>query len=112
MKIKPQQRSPGTFSRAAAQVGSVARLALRRLRGRAWAILQTSVAAELAWFITHDVLGHSQPFFAPIAAVVCLSASAVLRPSPRPLPVTTATLPATPFIRILRFVSAAIPIDH
>jgi uncharacterized membrane protein YgaE (UPF0421/DUF939 family) len=35
--------------------------------------------AGLAWFITHDLLGHSQPFFAPIAAAVCLSTSTVLR---------------------------------
>lgn len=57
----------------------MAGLGLKPLRGRAWAILQTSVAVELAWFITHDVLGHPQPFFAPIAAIVCLSASTVLR---------------------------------
>ena len=45
------------------QMGS-AGLALRPFRGRSWAIMQTSVAAEVAWFITHDVLGHRQPFFA------------------------------------------------
>jgi len=78
VKIKSQQRWTATSTRAAAEEGS-AGLALRRLRGSAWAIVQTSVAAELAWFITHDMLGHRQPFFAPIAAVVCLSASTVLR---------------------------------
>lgn len=50
-----------------------------RLRAVAPAILLTSVAAGLAWFLAHDVLGHPQPFFAPIAAAVCLSASNVLR---------------------------------
>ena len=67
------------LTRAAAPVGSAAASAVIRLRGAAWAILLTSVAAGLAWFITHDLLGHPQPFFAPIAAAVCLSASNVLR---------------------------------
>ncbi|HSS25027.1 MAG TPA: FUSC family protein, partial [Mycobacterium sp.] len=31
------------------------------------------------WYIAHDVLAHPQPFFAPVAAAVCLSASNVLR---------------------------------
>jgi uncharacterized membrane protein YgaE (UPF0421/DUF939 family) len=29
----------------------------------------------LAWYLTFDVLGHAQPFFAPIAAAISLSAS-------------------------------------
>ena len=40
---------------------------------------QTSVAAGLSWYIAHDLLGHPQPFFAPIAAAVSLSISNVLR---------------------------------
>ena len=75
MTTTPRWRWTATRTRVAAQVGSAA----TRLRGGAWAILQTSVAAGLAWFITHDLLGHPQPFFAPIAAAVCLSASTVLR---------------------------------
>jgi uncharacterized membrane protein YgaE (UPF0421/DUF939 family) len=50
-----------------------------RLRGGIWPVAQTSVAAGLAWYLTHSVLGHAQPFFAPIAAAVSLSASTVLR---------------------------------
>lgn len=42
-------------------------------------LVQTSVAAGLSWYIAHDVLGHPQPFFAPIAAAVSLSISNVLR---------------------------------
>lgn len=42
-------------------------------------MIQTSVAAGIAWYLTHDLLGHTQPFFAPIAAAVSLSASNVLR---------------------------------
>ena len=56
-----------------------ASVAYSRLRAVAPAIALTSVAAGLAWFLAHNVLGHPQPFFAPIAAAVCLSASNVLR---------------------------------
>lgn len=36
---------------------------------------QTAIAAGLSWFVAHNVLGHIQPFFAPIAAVVVLAVS-------------------------------------
>lgn len=49
--------------------------AVQRLRDVLWAITQASVAAGGAWYIAHDVLGHPDPFFAPIAAAVCVSAS-------------------------------------
>jgi uncharacterized membrane protein YgaE (UPF0421/DUF939 family) len=52
---------------------------LKRVRGVWFTLMQTSVAAGLAWYITHDVLAHPQPFFAPIAAAVSLSISNVLR---------------------------------
>src|ERR1700739_2559243 len=53
--------------------------ALKRLRGRLFNLIQTSAASGLAWYLAHDVLGHPQPFFAPIASAVCLSISNVLR---------------------------------
>lgn len=53
--------------------------AVGRLRDAWWPITQASVAAGLAWYLTHGVLAHPLPFFAPIAAAVCLSASNVLR---------------------------------
>ena len=46
-----------------------------RLRHSALPILQCAVAAGLAWFIAHDLVGHERPFFAPIAAVICLGVS-------------------------------------
>ncbi len=55
------------------------RAAEQRVRARAGPLLQTSFAAALAWYLAHDVLGHAQPFFAPIAAAVSLSASHVQR---------------------------------
>jgi uncharacterized membrane protein YgaE (UPF0421/DUF939 family) len=66
-------------SSLATRVAEVGLVAKRRLRNAVSPIAQTSVAAGLAWYITHDVLSHRQPFFAPIAAVVCLSATNVLR---------------------------------
>jgi uncharacterized membrane protein YgaE (UPF0421/DUF939 family) len=63
----------------AARAADFGLAAARRLRSVVGPITQTSVAAGLAWYFTHDVLGHRQPFFAPIAAVVCLSATNVLR---------------------------------
>lgn len=50
-----------------------------RLRRVLWPVVQTSLTAGTAWYIAFTVLGHRQPFFAPIAAAVCLSASNVLR---------------------------------
>ena len=46
------------------------REAFGRLRAGVWPILQTAVAASLAWFLAGTVLGHGQPFFATIAAVI------------------------------------------
>ena len=38
-----------------------------------WSILQAAVAASLAYFVAEVLVGHEQPFFAPIAAIICLS---------------------------------------
>jgi uncharacterized membrane protein YgaE (UPF0421/DUF939 family) len=43
-----------------------------RLRSRAFLIPQTAVTAGLAWFLASEVLRHPNPFFAPIAAIICL----------------------------------------
>lgn len=48
---------------------------LRRLRTKSFAIAQCSIAAGVAWFLARDVFDHPTPFFAPIAAVVCLGTS-------------------------------------
>src|SRR5258705_4305024 len=42
------------------------------LRAGAMPTLQTAVGAGLAWFVAHDLIGHAQPFFAPIAATIAL----------------------------------------
>ena len=46
-----------------------------RWRGKLWVVAQCSIAAGVAWFIASDLLGHHLPFFAPIAAVLCLGTS-------------------------------------
>jgi hypothetical protein len=46
--------------------------AFGRLRVGGLPILQTAVAASVAWYLAVVVLGHEQPFFAAIAAVVSL----------------------------------------
>lgn len=57
----------------------IASTATRRLRSALWPIAQTAIAASLAWYLARDVLGHHNPFFAPIAAAVCLWATNVVR---------------------------------
>jgi uncharacterized membrane protein YgaE (UPF0421/DUF939 family) len=53
--------------------------AVGRLKGMSFTLGQTSFASGLSWYLAHDLLAHPQPFFAPIAAAVCLSISNVLR---------------------------------
>ncbi|MFC4604895.1 FUSC family protein [Rhodococcus kronopolitis] len=43
-----------------------------RLRASAFPVLQCALAAGLAWWLANDLFHHSDPFFAPIAAVVSL----------------------------------------
>ena len=51
-----------------------------RLRVSVWAIAQSAAAASLAFFVARVLLGHERPFFAPIAAVICLSITLGSRP--------------------------------
>jgi uncharacterized membrane protein YgaE (UPF0421/DUF939 family) len=48
---------------------------LDRWRTKRWQIAQCAVAAGVAWWLAEDVLGHTTPFFAPVAAVVSLGTS-------------------------------------
>ncbi len=49
------------------------RLGLTRLRLTWWGAAQSALAGALAWEFAVHVLGHSGPFFAAVAAIVCLS---------------------------------------
>ncbi|MEV4413665.1 FUSC family protein [Catellatospora sp. NPDC049609] len=57
------------------RTGVTLRDRVRRVRASTILAVQAAVAAGLAWYVSHDVLGHIQPFFAPIAAVVTLAIS-------------------------------------
>src|SRR5207253_1781690 len=46
-----------------------------RLRAHGWPLVQTAVAATVAWTIGSKVFGHPSPFFAPVAAVMALGAT-------------------------------------
>jgi uncharacterized membrane protein YgaE (UPF0421/DUF939 family) len=48
---------------------------LRRWQRTALPIVQAALAAGLSWWVATEVVGHPHPFFAPIAAVVCLGVS-------------------------------------
>jgi len=49
------------------------------VRAAAGSIVLAAVAAAVAWFVAHSLLGHQQPFFAPIAAAITLSTTPVNR---------------------------------
>ncbi|MBF6138037.1 FUSC family protein [Nocardia otitidiscaviarum] len=51
------------------------RNATKRVRSSWLPIVQCAVAAGLAWFISHNVIGHTQPFFAPMAAIISTGVS-------------------------------------
>ncbi|WP_308102821.1 FUSC family protein [Lentzea sp. CC55] len=48
---------------------------LTRWRAAALPIVQCALSAGLAWTVATALIGHAHPFFAPIAAVVCLGVS-------------------------------------
>lgn len=60
---------------AAARSRRSSRGALARLRANLWPLVQTAVAAGLAWVVAARLLGDPSPFFAPVAAIVSLAAT-------------------------------------
>src|SRR4051794_41826647 len=48
---------------------------LARVSAKRWQIAQCAIAAGVSWLIAADLLGHTTPFFAPVAAVVSLGTS-------------------------------------
>jgi uncharacterized membrane protein YgaE (UPF0421/DUF939 family) len=63
--------APRAYGRSKASV----RRRLDRWRNRAFFIAQCALAAAIAWAIARYAVGHGQPFFAPVAAMVCLGFS-------------------------------------
>lgn len=66
---------PPAWDQAVRRGRSSARARVARLRAKSWHIGQAALAAGAAWFIAKELLGHPNPFFAPIAAVVSLGTS-------------------------------------
>ena len=52
------------------------RQSLRRLRTQLWPILETTGAAVVAWYLAKLLLPEAETGFAPVAAVICLGATA------------------------------------
>lgn len=50
-----------------------ARRRLARWRSRGFLIAQCGVTAGMAWWLTTEILGHTAPFFAPVAAILVLN---------------------------------------
>ncbi|MGH8868046.1 MAG: FUSC family protein [Actinomycetes bacterium] len=66
--------------RAARRGHASVRTRLGRLRQRSFLIVQVSVAAAVSYWVAADLLDHSRPFFAPIAAIIGLGMSYAQRP--------------------------------
>ncbi len=67
----PRGRLGRVVARSRAGVGE----GQRRVRYGLALAVQAGVAAGLAWFLAHEVIGRPSPFFAPIAAVITLASS-------------------------------------
>lgn len=77
---RPVERLSGERRRelieaAAARGRMSSRGALGRLRENLLPVVQTAGAAALAWLLANSVLGHQNPVFAPVAAIVSLGAT-------------------------------------
>jgi uncharacterized membrane protein YgaE (UPF0421/DUF939 family) len=77
-RLGPQaiERSFGRRDELLEQAAEASRAGLRTRRERIVAgarpILHSAVAASLAWLVATELVGHAQPFFAPISAVITL----------------------------------------
>lgn len=77
--VKPETSAanrPSALRRGVRQLHTAVRASVRqgwrRTTGSAWPIMQAAIAASLAWLVAHNLLGHVNPMFAPIATWVCL----------------------------------------
>ena len=75
----PQRMIVAMASNTQGRVQRVLYRASAQARAAAGSIVLAAVAAAVAWFVAHTLLGHQQPFFAPIAAAITLSTTPVNR---------------------------------
>jgi uncharacterized membrane protein YccC len=77
-RLRPQaiERRLGSRDELLENAAEASRAGLRTRRHRIVAgarpILHSAIAASLAWLLATEVVGHEQPFFAPISAVITL----------------------------------------
>jgi uncharacterized membrane protein YgaE (UPF0421/DUF939 family) len=69
------ERRRDLLEAAAARSRRSSRGAVARLRENMWPVVQTAVAAAVAWEAAAHVLGDPSPFFAPVAAIMSLAAT-------------------------------------
>jgi len=74
--VSPLQRMKLRAFDVSEQAAQLSRRSLQqradRWRSRAFFIVQCAITAALAWFLATHVLRHPMPFFAPVAAIICL----------------------------------------
>lgn len=66
------ERAQPLIEEAAERSRLSARTRAERLRDAARTILQSTIAATVAWLIAKEVVGHPAPFFAPVSAIITL----------------------------------------
>ncbi len=66
------ERAQPLLEEAAERSRLSARARAERLGDTARAILQATLAATIAWLVATELVGHSQPFFAPVSAMITL----------------------------------------
>ena len=66
------ERATPLIEEAATRSRLSARTRAERVQHAARAILQATLAAVIAWLIATELVGHAQPFFAPVSAMITL----------------------------------------
>jgi len=66
------ERGGALLEEAAERSRTSMRTRFERLAGSWRSLLQTAVAATLAYLVATELIGHARPFFAPIAAIITL----------------------------------------
>src|SRR4051812_8211806 len=67
----PERAAP-LIDQAAERSRISMRMRLERVRVAWRSVVQAGLAASVAYFLAHDVVGHPRPFFAPVAAIITL----------------------------------------
>jgi uncharacterized membrane protein YgaE (UPF0421/DUF939 family) len=71
----PGRRLAEALTELQRRSGAGAQAGWKRVRAGVALAIQAGLAAGLAWFVAHDLIGSVNPFFAPIAAVITLAVS-------------------------------------